>query len=84
MAYHNGSSFSTRDADHDGHNSNCADNYYGGWWYKACVSANLNGLFYEGGYYTPDPYGNGIAWKTRNGAYSMKKTEMKIRPVLSQ
>merc|ERR1712154_209395 len=42
---HNGSPFSTKDRDNDKHGSNCAQSYHGAWWYTACHSSNLNGLW---------------------------------------
>ena len=43
MAYHNGMQFSTYDFDNDVHVRNCGYGQQGGWWYKACHLANLNG-----------------------------------------
>ena len=43
MAYHNGTQFTTYDQDNDLHPKNCAYIYQGGWWYKNCYDANLNG-----------------------------------------
>lgn len=37
-------SFSTLDKDNDVFNYNCAEMYTGGWWFKNCAAANLNGL----------------------------------------
>ena len=39
MAYHNGQRFST----YDSGNTRCAYKRQGGWWYKSCTYANLNG-----------------------------------------
>ena len=48
----------------------------GGWWYKDCLFANFNGLYYEGGSEARD----GIIWGSWNGvSYSVKKCTMKIR-----
>ena len=43
FAYHNGSYFSTYDRDNDISVANCAKLHQGGWWYKSCFHANLNG-----------------------------------------
>ena len=70
--------FSTFDNDNDGHASaNCAATYNGGWWFKSCKQAYLNGK-----YYTTNPiaYDDGISWQVWLGhLYSLKHTEMKIR-----
>ena len=42
MAYHNGYSFTTYDADHDGHSmANCANSNGGGFWYNYCAMASI-------------------------------------------
>ena len=41
MAAHNGQQFTTKDADHDLSNSNCASLYGGGFWYAGCGRAHL-------------------------------------------
>jgi len=81
MRRHNGLNFSTFDADHDRYAiGNCAWSYKGGWWWQACLFAHLNGL-YLGGSHT-DILGAGIIWSTwRGNHYSLKFSEMKMRPV---
>ena len=76
---HNGHCFSTLDNDNDASPSiSCAAVYKGGWWYNDCHSSNLNGL-YHGGHHDTDA--DGINWETWHGLdYSLKFTEMKIRP----
>ena len=69
--------FTTKDKDNDVKNSgNCALDYKGGWWYNCCHYANPNGL-YKGG-----SDAQGITWGSfRQGqGYSLKHTEIKIRP----
>ncbi|KAL2091690.1 hypothetical protein ACEWY4_011488 [Coilia grayii] len=44
MTYHNGRHFSTRDRDRSDIRF-CAMFYRGGWWYRNCHEANLNGLY---------------------------------------
>uniref|UniRef100_A0A8C7YLS4 Si:ch211-157b11.8 n=1 Tax=Oryzias sinensis TaxID=183150 RepID=A0A8C7YLS4_9TELE len=83
---HDGRFFSTSDQDHDRYTSgNCAQYYGAGWWFDACLAANLNGRYYRGRY---SGVTNGIYWGTwyiltdgRTGErYSFKRVEMKTRP----
>ena len=43
MAQHNGQQFSTYNNDNDRYSGSCSFKYQGGWWYKSCYEANLNG-----------------------------------------
>ncbi|XP_054744444.1 ficolin-1-like [Anastrepha obliqua] len=73
--------FSTKDADHDMWDRNCAAEYTGAWWYKACHDSNLNGQYLRGKY-SKDKYGKGIDWTHWHGhEYSLKYVHMAIRPV---
>ncbi|KAL0172517.1 hypothetical protein M9458_032828, partial [Cirrhinus mrigala] len=45
MKYHNSRPFSTKDKDPNILSIHCAKAYMGGWWYKNCYKANLNGLY---------------------------------------
>ncbi|KAM3855921.1 ryncolin-4-like [Vipera latastei] len=76
---HNGLGFSTKDEDNDSFEpASCAANYKGGWWYGACHSSNLNGLYHKGEHTS---YADGINWYTGKGyQYSYKYADMKIRP----
>ena len=72
--------FTTRDRDND-HDTkhNCAITFKGAWWYSACHASNLNGLYLRGNH---SSYADGVNWKGWKGYhYSLKRTEMKIRPV---
>ena len=81
MSKHLGQQFSTYDQDNDAYSSsNCAAWFRGAWWYNACHMSNLNG-FYYGGPHTS--YADGVEWYTWTGFYySLKTTEMKIKPVI--
>ena len=77
LAYHRGMSFTTKDRDNDKNSGgNCALGYKGGWWYNSCHYSNLNGLYLNG---KNDP--KGMDWRLwKNTHYSVKRSEMKIRP----
>jgi hypothetical protein len=58
----NGMQFTTMDRDQDFvDNSNCAQQYNGGWWFESCHNGNLNGLY---GY---DNTSYATGWTGRNG-----------------
>ena len=71
--------FTTKDQDNDRDTAgSCAVFYKGAWWYNSCNTSNLNGL-YLGGPNLPIAYG--IIWRSFRGAfYSLKRSEMKLRP----
>ncbi|XP_066285407.1 ficolin-2-like [Branchiostoma lanceolatum] len=74
LIYHKGMEWSTRDEDNDNSSEQCAVVNYGAWWYNRCRVSNLNGRY-------GDNTKDGIIWKTWKGDdYSLKATEMKIRP----
>jgi ficolin len=77
--YHNNQRFTTKDSDNDQRfGSNCADDWSGGWWFNACVGANLNGN------YTTDAGTENL--KRVNWFYwhrdwrSFRSTQMMIKP----
>ncbi|XP_030230542.1 fibroleukin [Gadus morhua] len=83
---HDGRAFSTADRDHDRYAAGHCARYYGaGWWFDACLAANLNGRYYRGRY---GGLTDGIYWGTwhaltdaRTGErLSFKTVEMKTRP----
>jgi len=82
LGRHDGQKFSTRDQDNDASRTGpCAVNYKGGWWYNDCHDANLNGLYYDSGYYSAT-FNNGVVWHRWKGSdYSLRFTEMKIRSI---
>lgn len=52
----------------------------GGYWYNCCTDSNLNGVFYRYGEHTKSS--DGITWYGWHGSnYSLKKVEMKVRPM---
>ena len=78
LSYHKGMQFTTNDRDNDEWSGNCAQTHKGAWWYTGCHTANLNGLYHEGG---TTPFSDGMSWLTWKGHfYSAMKTAMLIRP----
>ncbi|KAG8577137.1 hypothetical protein GDO81_010075 [Engystomops pustulosus] len=79
--------FTTPDKDNDRYPSgNCGAYYSSGWWFDACMSANLNGKYYEKEY---KGVRNGIFWGTWEGVsdqqinsfrQTFKAVSMMIRP----
>ncbi|XP_075064830.1 fibroleukin [Mixophyes fleayi] len=79
--------FTTPDKDNDRYPSgNCGAYYSSGWWFDACMSANLNGKYYEKDY---KGVRNGIFWGTWKGVsegqfnsfrQTFKSVKMMIRP----
>eukprot|EP00730_Choanoeca_flexa_P014846 TRINITY_DN6639_c0_g1_i4.p1 TRINITY_DN6639_c0_g1~~TRINITY_DN6639_c0_g1_i4.p1 ORF type:complete len:488 (+),score=61.05 TRINITY_DN6639_c0_g1_i4:83-1546(+) len=65
LTYASGYAFSTYDKDNDIYGENCASLFKGGWWYTNCHGSNLNGLFFEGGFYSGNDgplYAQGTTW----------------------
>ncbi|XP_056599639.1 tenascin-N [Triplophysa dalaica] len=76
MTYHQGGSFSTVDSDNDIALGNCALTHQGGWWYKNCHLANLNGKLGD------NRHSMGVNWEPWKGhLHSLDFSEIKIRPV---
>ncbi|KAK2842137.1 hypothetical protein Q5P01_012337 [Channa striata] len=85
---HNNRAFTTPDRDHDRYPSgNCGAYYSSGWWFDACMAANLNGRYYVDKY---KGIRDGIFWGTWhnisteyypvNERQSFKSVRMMIRP----
>lgn len=85
---HNNRAFTTPDRDHDRYPSgNCGAYYSSGWWFDACMAANLNGKYYAGKY---KGIRDGIFWGTwhnisteyypTSDRQSFKTVQMMIRP----
>ncbi|XP_076063338.1 techylectin-5A-like [Oratosquilla oratoria] len=78
LSRQSGNKFSTHDNDNDAYGKNCALIFKGAWWYKDCHDSNLNGKYLKG---TTESYADGVVWKHwREYHYSLRSTEMKIRP----
>jgi len=81
LSWHKGRQFTTSDQDNDPHSnsfssSNCAVDWRGAWWYNDCHVSNLNGE------YNNTASAKGVNWYHWRGyTYSLRFTEMKIRPV---
>ncbi|XP_042880412.1 uncharacterized protein LOC122258489 isoform X4 [Penaeus japonicus] len=77
---HNGYLFSTVDRDNDEAPDccPCAPAYGGGWWFYSCFESNLNGDYFLSP--KDNDYYRGIIWELWLGDYSLKATEIKIRP----
>ncbi|XP_041467386.1 techylectin-5A-like [Lytechinus variegatus] len=79
LNYHNGHTFSTADCNNNlGCKSSCGRSYRSGWWFNKCILSNLNGKYLHGQYRNAN--GDGVAWGGWNIKFSMKMSEMKIRP----
>ncbi|XP_072529591.1 tenascin-like [Salminus brasiliensis] len=75
MKYHDRRPFSTWDRDPQPFITRCAMSYRGGWWYKNCHEANLNGL------YNTHTNHQGVIWTAWKGKdFSIPFSEMKLRP----
>ncbi len=75
--------FSTKDDDNDLLASgSCAQKYKGAWWYRDCHRSNLNGLYLNGSH---SSFADGINWyEFRGHYYSLKRAEMKVKPISKQ
>ena len=73
---HPGAPFTTKDRDNDWYRSNCAFYGKGAWWYEKCYNSNLNGLYLAG----QDSHEGMVWWHWKRNHYSVKRSEMKIRP----
>uniref|UniRef100_A0A8C5WML3 Fibrinogen C-terminal domain-containing protein n=1 Tax=Leptobrachium leishanense TaxID=445787 RepID=A0A8C5WML3_9ANUR len=82
LKQHNGKPFSTKDRDNDDddNKSPCAVSFIGAWWFASCYHSHLNGEYLIGKH-NLEPRGRGVKWNGfRTSPYSLKLSEMKIRP----
>ena len=80
LRIHNNSQFSTLDRDNDKWYGDCAADHQGGWWYEACESSNLNGLYLGSGQYS----NAGMMWfYWKNSFEVLKRSEMKMRRIFN-
>ena len=77
FAYGNGQYFTTYDRDNDIWSNNCAYHFQGGWWYRDCTYANLNGRHEASGLPGVHSTGQLLFWQTTSRIYT--NSEMKIR-----
>lgn len=78
LSTQNEMAFTTKDRDNDLAGDNCAIRHPGAWWYKHCMTSDLNGEYF----YTKNPRGswNGIHWNGWKGKdYSLKGSQMMMR-----
>uniref|UniRef100_A0A8C5R9R4 Fibrinogen C-terminal domain-containing protein n=1 Tax=Leptobrachium leishanense TaxID=445787 RepID=A0A8C5R9R4_9ANUR len=75
---HKNQPFSTKDQKNENSDINCADTYRGGWWFEDCHYAHLNGEYLVG---DQKVRSRGNIWHSfRGSSYSLKSSQMKIRP----
>uniref|UniRef100_A0A1I8J4Q5 Fibrinogen C-terminal domain-containing protein n=1 Tax=Macrostomum lignano TaxID=282301 RepID=A0A1I8J4Q5_9PLAT len=73
----NGAQFSTKDAEHDTHPSNCATMFKGAWWFSNCFATHPNGKYRDASVAIGGPYAQGVIWKLPFFLYySLKEIEM--------
>eukprot|EP00105_Crassostrea_gigas_P021733 XP_011440976.2 PREDICTED: angiopoietin-1 [Crassostrea gigas] len=77
LEYNNGGKFSTRDQDNDRWSKHCGVEFQGGWWFKQCTNAYLNGPYQK----YAKTSGAIIVWyKFGNEHRALKRASMMIRP----
>ncbi|XP_037110150.1 flocculation protein FLO11-like [Syngnathus acus] len=85
---HNNQAFTTPDRDNDRYPSgNCGAYYSSGWWFDACMAANLNGRYYfrkykgvRDGIYWGAWHNISTEYYLTNERHSFKTVKMMIRP----
>jgi len=76
LTYNNNMKFTTKNQDNDQYDSfNCGIQEHGGWWYKHCSIANLNGQYQPG-----VSNRHSVYWyHFRGSSYSLKRAQMMMR-----
>ena len=78
---HNEKPFSTYDKDNDDRfYDNCAEKYYGAWWFNDCFESHLNGKYYDYGNHNNYFVRNGVQWNSIHSYSSLKSVKMMIKP----
>lgn len=77
LGYESGMMFTTKDQDNDRYSTNCSRIRFGGWWYKDCAYANLNGRYASSAVKNPN-YIYWYLWLSRT-TEALKSTRMMIR-----
>nr|XP_034328008.1 microfibril-associated glycoprotein 4 [Crassostrea gigas] len=77
LAYSNGAKFSTKDQDNDTWSNHCSVEYPGGWWFKKCHYAYLNGPYQKSAKIT---WASILWYKFGNENRALKRASMMIRP----
>ena len=78
FGYSNGLLFSTKDRDHDTYAHSCAAHCHSAWWFGTCSGSSITGRYLRPPHHLQE---KGIHWDTFKGVkYSLKHTEMKVRP----
>ena len=77
---HDQKPFSTYDKDNDDRfYDNCAEKYFGAWWFNDCFESHLNGKYYEYGSHNNYFIRNGVQWNSIHSYSSLKFVEMMIK-----
>ncbi|XP_063954081.1 ficolin-1-like [Lytechinus pictus] len=79
LRVHHGNGFTTKDRDNDLCIHNCGVLFNSGWWFRKCLTSNLNGIYTDIGLSTKQY--EGLAWTTWPDTYFITWTEMKVRPL---
>ena len=79
FAYNNGQYFSTYDRDNEASSYHCGYMAQGGWWYRSCTNANLNGRHERSGLPGTHSLEQLLAWNNGSGHKVYTNSVMMIR-----